>query len=204
MKNHKAVFGLAKSDEHATRIINRLQDAGFNTECLSVVVFDRDSRLTRKTVTGELETNPEYFSKSTPVRQKRGTLSHEKHTKAPEGATTGAVTGGIIGGAIGLLAGLGAIAIPGLGALVAAGPILAALSGSAVGGGVGLLVGALAGLGIPEFEAKKYVDSLKAGHILICVDAANSKELSRAKEILEQEHAEDVSVVRESAGAHAW
>src|SRR4029450_5088852 len=108
-------------------------------------------------------------------------FAHEKGTKAPEGATTGAATGAALGGTLGWLAGIGALAIPGLGPFIAAGPIMAALSGAAVGGAAGGLTGALVGMGIPEYEAKRYEGKLKAGNILISVHTENSDEIDRAK-----------------------
>src|ERR1044071_1368503 len=113
-------------------------------------------------------------------------FAHEKHTKAPEGATVGAGSGAVLGGALGWLAGIGALAIPGVGPFVAAGPIAAALSGAAGGGAVGGIAGALIGMGIPEYEAKRYEGKIKQGGVLISVHTDNSDEISRAKEIFEQ------------------
>lgn len=192
------LFCLAKNEDQAHRIVTHLQDEGFDAECISFLVYDREKRLTRTTASGEVETNPKYFSQST---RRQGAIGHEKHTKAPEGAATGATAGGIIGGTLGLLAGLGALAIPGLGAFIAAGPIMAALSGSAVGGSLGLILGALVGLGLPEYEAKKLEKGLKEGSILISVDADDSEELERAQRIMKAEHATDISCVREKAGS---
>ena len=120
-------------------------------------------------------------------------VAHEKHTKAPEGTTTGAVTGGTIGGTLGLLAGIGALAIPGLGPFIAAGPIMAALAGVGVGGTVGGLVGALVGMGIPEYEAKRYEGRVKDGGVLLSVHCATSEDITRAKDILKQTGADDIS-----------
>src|SRR5581483_11478438 len=117
----------------------------------------------------------------------------------PEGATTGATTGGATGGVIGLLAGIGALAIPGVGPLIAAGPIMAALAGAGVGGTLGGLTGALVGMGIPEYEAKRYEGRVKEGGILLSVHCDDSKWTKRAKEILEQTGAEDVSSTGESS-----
>ena len=127
-------------------------------------------------------------------------FAHEKGTKAPEGATTGGVTGGVIGGALGWLLGIGALAIPGLGPFIAAGPIVAALAGVGVGGAVGGIAGALIGLGIPEYEAKRYEGRIKNGGILLSVHCDDSKWVKRAKEILDHTGAEDVSSTGE-AGA---
>jgi hypothetical protein len=129
---------------------------------------------------------------------------HEKHTKAPEGTTTGVAAGGTIGGALGLLAGIGALAIPGVGPLIAAGPIMGALAGLGVGGAVGGLVGALVGMGIPEYEAKRYEGRLKEGGVLLSVQCDTSEEIARAKEILKRTGAADVaSVGEEAVGAAA-
>ena len=123
----------------------------------------------------------------------------EKHTKAPEGATTGAGTGVVLGGALGWLTGIGALAIPGLGPFIAAGPIMAALAGAGVGGTVGGIVGALIGLGIPEYEAKRYEGRIKSGGILLSVHCDDSEWTKKAKTILEETGAEDVSSTGESA-----
>jgi hypothetical protein len=124
----------------------------------------------------------------------------EKGTKAPEGATTGAGTGVILGGALGWLAGIGALAIPGLGPFIAAGPIMAALAGAGVGGAVGGIAGALIGMGIPEYEAKRYEGRVKKGGILLSVHSDNSDWTTRAKKILEQTGAEDISSTGEAKG----
>jgi len=127
-------------------------------------------------------------------------FAHEKSTKAPEGATTGAGTGALLGGGLGWLAGIGALAIPGLGPFIAAGPIMAALAGAGVGGAVGGLTGALVGMGIPEYEAKRYEGRVKDGGILLSVHSDNSDETKRAKEILQQTGAQDISSTGESRG----
>jgi ActD protein len=126
-------------------------------------------------------------------------FAHEKHTKAPEGATTGAGTGAVVGGALGWLTGIGALAIPGLGPFIAAGPIMAALAGAGVGGTVGGIVGALVGMGIPEYEAKRYEGRVKNGGILLSVHCDNSEWTKKAKTILEETGAEDVSSTGESS-----
>jgi hypothetical protein len=120
-------------------------------------------------------------------------FAHEKHTKAPEGTATGAAAGGVVGGTLGLLAGIGALAIPGLGPFIAAGPIMATLAGAGAGGVVGGLVGALVGMGIPEYEAKRYEGRIKEGGILMSVHADNADWTKKAKELMEQTGAEDVS-----------
>lgn len=127
-------------------------------------------------------------------------FAHEKNTKAPEGVTTGAGTGAVIGGALGWLAGIGALAIPGVGPLIAAGPIMAALAGVGVGGAIGGVAGALVGMGIPEYEAKRYEGRIREGGILLSVHSDNSEWTKRAKKILEDTGAQDVSSTGE-AGA---
>jgi len=124
-------------------------------------------------------------------------FAHEKHTKAPEGATTGAVTGGAIGGTLGLLTGIGALAIPGLGPFIAAGPIMTTLAGLGAGGAVGTLVGALSGMGIPEYEAKRYEGRVKDGGILVSVHCDTPHEIETAKEVLERTGAQDIATAGE-------
>jgi hypothetical protein len=162
----KAVFCLSDNDTQAERIVDDLKDAGFSNNDVSVLFPD-----------------------------KAGTrdFAHEKATKAPEGAATGAGTGGVVGGVLGWLAGIGSLAIPGVGPFIAAGPIMAALAGVGVGAAVGGLSGALVGMGIPEYEAKQYEGKIKQGNILISVHSENSEETSRAKEIFERDGAHDIS-----------
>src|SRR6186713_2535831 len=161
----KAVICIASSETQAETIVDRLKSTGFSNSDISVLFPD-----------------------------KRGTrdFAHEHHTKAPEGAATGAGAGGAVGGTLGLLAGIGALAIPGLGPFIAAGPIMAALSGAAAGAAVGGLTGALIGLGIPEMEAKQYEGKVKGGNLLISVHTDDSNQRTRAKKILEQGGATDV------------
>ena len=137
--------------------------------------------------------------------EKTGTkdFAHEKSTKAPEGATTGAGTGAVLGGGLGWLAGIGALAIPGLGPFIAAGPIMAALAGAGVGGAVGGLTGALIGMGIPEYEAKRYEGRVKDGGTLLSVHSDDSQWTKKAKEILERTGAEDVSSSGEASSEQA-
>jgi len=165
-RRKRAVFCLARNEQQASTIVDRLKNAGFSNNDISVLFPD-----------------------------KSGTkdFAHEKKTKAPEGAATGAGTGGLLGGVLGWLAGVGALAIPGVGPFIAAGPIMAALGGAAIGAGTGGLLGALIGLGIPEYEAKRYEGKLKEGNILISVHSNSSEETRRAKEIFEQAGAEDIS-----------
>jgi hypothetical protein len=126
-------------------------------------------------------------------------MGTEKATKAPEGAAAGVTTGGVIGGTLGLLAGVGLLAIPGLGPFIAAGPIMAGLAGLGVGGAVGGVTGALIGMGIPEFEAKRYEGRLQKGGILLSVHCDTAEEIKRAKEVLERTGGEDVSSTGESS-----
>ena len=130
-------------------------------------------------------------------------FAHEKGTKAPEGAAAGAGTGAIVGGALGWLAGIGALAIPGLGPFIAAGPIMTALAGVGVGGTVGGLTGALIGLGIPEYEAKRYEGRIKSGGILLSVHCDDSEWVKRAKEIMTRTGAEDVASAGEAGADYA-
>lgn len=167
----QAVFCLAKTEPEAIAIVARLKAAGFSPNDISVLFPD-----------------------------KSGTkdFAHEHHTKAPEGAAAGAGAGGLLGGALGWLVGIGALAIPGLGPFIAAGPIMAALSGAAAGAALGGLTGALIGLGIPEYEAKRYEGKIKEGNILISVHTENSTERARAKEIFEEAGAEDIADTAEA------
>ena len=126
-------------------------------------------------------------------------IGTEKSTKAPEGAATGAGSGAVLGGALGLLAGVGALAIPGVGPLIAAGPIMAALAGVGVGGAVGGFTGALIGLGIPEYEAKRYEGRMQKGSVLLSVHCDTSEDIKRAKELMKNTGAEDISSTGESS-----
>lgn len=162
----QTIFAIASSESQAVNILNRLRSAGFLSEDVSVLMSD-----------------------------KAGTtdfaIKHE--TKAPEGAATGATTGGLLGGALGWLAGVGTLAIPGLGPLIAAGPIMAALSGAAVGAAVGGLTGGLIGLGVPEYEAKRYEARLKEGNVFVSVRVHDDQSKDAAKTILETAGAEDIT-----------
>src|SRR5207249_753635 len=130
-------------------------------------------------------------------------FAHEKGTKAPEGATAGAGGGAVAGGVLGWLVGIGALAIPGLGLFVAAGPIMAALAGAGVGGAIGGITGALIGLGIPEYLATRYEGRVKDGGILLSVHSDDSEWTKRAKEILERTGAQDIASTGESSGDYA-
>ena len=169
-----SVFGIYRTVAQAERAVDALVRASFSNNDISVLA---------------------------PDTQSTKDFAHEKHTKAPEGATTGVAAGGALGGTLGLLAGVGALAIPGLGPFIAAGPIMGALAGLGVGGAVGGLVGALVGMGIPEYEAKRYEGRVKDGGVLLSVHCATSDEITRAKKILEQTGAEDISSSGEKAGA---
>jgi len=166
-----AAFGIFNSRESANLCVSSLINAGFRNQDISILAADRDT-------TRELAT--------------------EKNTKAPEGATTGATTGGVIGGTIGLLAGIGAIAIPGVGPFIAAGPIMGALSGVGAGAVTGGIIGALVGLGIPEYEAKRYEGRVRDGGILVSVHCDSSDWVSKAKDILERCGASDISSAGEA------
>lgn len=168
----KSVFCIATSREQADRIVDHLKNANFSNNDISALFPDKGTT---------------------------HDFAHEKSTKAPEGAITGASAGGAIGGALGWIAGIGALAIPGVGPFIAAGPIIAALSGVAIGAAVGGIAGGLIGLGIPEIEAKRYEGKIKAGNILISVHTENSAEITKAKEIFAKAGAQDICVTGESA-----
>jgi hypothetical protein len=190
----KAVFGLVSSEQQASHVVDRLLSSGFANEEISILYPEAlKTKIKKNEGTGEVQYED--------VTERRSGLTTEKHSKAPEGSGVGAVAGGLLGGSLGLLAGIGALAIPGLGAFIAAGPIMAALSGSAIGGSVGLVVGALVGAGIPEYEAKKYEAGLKSGNILISVHTNNDDQITRAKEIMKKEGAKDISSTPEKAHA---
>src|SRR6187431_2461621 len=151
-----SVFCIAKSRAQAEQIVENLQSSGFSSSEISVLLPDTEGK---------------------------HDMGHVKASKAPEGATTGAATGGVTGGVLGLLAGIGALAIPGVGPLIAAGPIMAALSGAAIGATTGGIVGGLIGLGIPEIEAKRYDEKLRKGNYLISAHGETSDQLDRAEKI---------------------
>jgi len=172
MSSNKAVIGLVATSGQAELLVSALQSSGFSTADISVLLPDKNA--TRD-------------------------FAHEKNTKAPEGSAVGATAGGVLGGTLGVLAGIGALAIPGLGPFIAAGPIMAALSGAAAGATVGAVTGALVGLGIPEVEAKQYEGKVKAGNVLVSVHVDDADERKRAKEILERNGATDVAVAGEQS-----
>ena len=169
---NKAVFGIYPSVTRAEQAVDTLEGAGFASADISVLFPDSES------------------SKE---------FAHEKNTKAPEGTAAGVTAGGAVGGTLGLLAGIGALAIPGVGPLIAAGPIMGALAGLGVGGAVGGLIGALVGMGIPEYEAKRYEGRIKEGGVLLSVHCDTSDELARAKDLLKETGAEDISSTGEKS-----
>jgi hypothetical protein len=161
-----AVFGIYQNAKQAERTVDDLLGAGFSSDSISVLL---------------------------PDNQGTKDFAHDKATKAPEGTTVGVTTGGVIGGTLGLLAGIGVLAIPGVGPFIAAGPIMAALAGLGVGGTVGGVIGALVGMGIPEYEAKRYEGHIKAGGVLLSVHCDTSAEIARAKDLLKHTGAQDIS-----------
>lgn len=171
-----AIFGIYASREMAENAVDRLIANGFRNEDISVLMQDN-------------------------VGTKD--FAHEKHTKAPEGATTGVVAGGIIGGTIGALIGIGVLAIPGVGPLIAAGPVIAALTGVGSGGVVGGIIGALVGMGIPEYEAKRYEGRIKEGGILLSAHCDNSDWVAKGKQVLRDTGAEDIASAGEGSADFA-
>ena len=167
-----SIFGIFTSRQGVEAAVEALRDAGYRGSDISILA-------------------PENLGDVRDI----GTV---KSTKAPEGATAGGASGAVLGGVLGWLVGIGALAIPGVGPLLAAGPIMAALAGVGVGAAVGGLTGALVGFGVPEFEAKRYETRLRKGGILLSVHADNSDWISRAKAILEKTGADDVSSASES------
>lgn len=199
---NQAVYGIVANRAKAEKIIQALVNAGINPHEISFLSSHGEAFNEFKTSADIPEANRNWRTEervtSHPAETKGG-LGTEKHTKAPEGTTTGALTGGIIGGTLGLLAGIGALAIPGLGAFVAAGPIMATLAGIGSGGALGGIIGALIGAGIPEYEAKRYENRLKEGGILISIRANNDDRAKHIKDILEKNGAEDVSISSEAS-----
>ena len=166
-----AVFAIYHNREGAERAVDSLVKDGFRHADISVLL---------------------------PESSGTKDFAHEKHTKAPEGTTAGAGAGAVVGGALGLLAGIGALAIPGLGPFIAAGPIMGALAGAGTGGVVGGLIGALVGMGIPEYEAKRYEGSVKSGGILLSVHCDNADWVKRAINVLERTGGKQISHTGES------
>jgi hypothetical protein len=166
----QAVFCTVGEVRVASQIVRDLKAAGFANHDISVVM---------------------------PEEQSSQSFAIENETKAPEGAAVGAGTGALLGGGLGWLAGIGSLAIPGVGPLIAAGPIMAALSGAALGGTLGGVTGALIGLGIPEYEARRYEDRLKGGNAVIAVHCTNLDDGERARQIFEAAGAEDIHTSNE-------
>ena len=173
MSKNTAVFGIYATRIHAEEGVDALRQAGFRNTDISALF---------------------------PDNQGSKDFAHEKNTKAPEGTTTGAASGVVVGGVLGWLAGIGLLAIPGIGPLLAAGPIVAALAGAGAVGVVGGVVGALVGLGIPEYEAKRYEGRIKSGSILLSVHCESSDWVARAEKILKNTGAEDIASTEEARG----
>jgi hypothetical protein len=176
MAKNTAVFGIYSNRTDAGNAIDLLKAAGYRNTDISVLFAENLG-------------NKDF--------------AHEKSTKAPEGAATGAGSGAVIGGALGWLAGIGALAIPGAGPFIAAGPIMGLLSGVGVGGAVGGIAGGLIGAGMPEYEAKRYEGRIKSGGILLSVHCDDAAWTKRAKSILEETGAQDVSSAGESSADFA-
>jgi len=166
-----AVFGIYPDQLTAEDAVDNLKDSGFRSADISVLF---------------------------PDNQGTKDFAHEKHTKAPEAAVAGGSSGAVLGGALGWLAGIGALAIPGIGPVIAAGPIMGMLGGIGVGGAIGGIAGALIGLGIPEYEAKRYEGRIRRGGILLSVHCDDSDWAKRARNILIQTGAEDVAATGEA------
>lgn len=147
----------------------------------------------------ELGTRPEEISILFPDKSGQRDFAHEQHTKAPEGATGGGVAGGVLGGALGWLAGIGMLAIPGVGPFIAAGPIMAALGGAALGATVGGITGALIGMGVPEFEAKAYEGKIRSGNVLLAIHTDGGAHAKQVRESLENMGATDIRTGGEAA-----
>src|ERR1700712_4661283 len=165
MAKNTAVFGIYPSTAAASHAVDSLRAAGFRNTDISALF---------------------------PENQGTKDFAHEKNTKAPEGAAAGAASGAVLGGALGWLAGIGALAIPGLGPFIAAGPILGALAGVGTGAIAGGMVGVLIGMGMPEYEAKRYEGRIKHGGILLSVHCDDTDWIKRAKNILKETGAEDI------------
>ncbi len=167
----KAVMCIVKTQNEAEYVVSQLQAAGFQNNDISVLF---------------------------PDQQGTKDFAHEHNTKAPEGAVAGVGAGGVLGGTLGLLAGIGALAIPGLGPFIAAGPLMAALGGAAAGAAVGGVAGALVGMGIPEVEAKRYEGKLRHGNILIAVSTDNAEQQKQVERIYKTAQAHDVFATSEA------
>lgn len=176
MSKNTAVFGIYPSKSAVEVAVRAFQEAGYRPTDISLLM-------------------PENLGNKD--------LSHEKNTKSPEGAAAGAVSGAVVGGALGWLAGIGLLAIPGVGPLIAAGPIMAALAGVGAGGAIGGITGGLVGLGIPEYEAKRYEGRVRSGGVLVSIHCDNSEWTDRAKKVMEDTGAEDISSTSESSADFA-
>lgn len=168
-----SVMGIFGNSVEVGFAVSKLKEAHFRNEDISVLLAD--SAGTRD-------------------------FAHVKETKAPEGATAGVTTGAAIGGALGWLAGIGAIAIPGIGPFIAAGPIMALLAGAGVGGALGGITGSLIGMGIPEYEAKRFEGMIKEGKALLSVHCDSSEWVAKAKNVLEECNGKEIASTGE-AGA---
>lgn len=171
-----AVFGIYPTYDAVDAAVGALKAAGFRNTDISVLL---------------------------PKNEGNKDLAHVRATKAPEGASAGAGSGALLGGTLGWLVGIGALAVPGLGPLIAAGPIVAMLAGAGAGGALGGMTGALVGAGIPEYEAKRYEGRVRHGGILLSVHADDMQWSRKAKEILERTGAEDISSTSEVKGDFA-
>ncbi len=176
MAKNTSVFGIYADRAAVEEALEHLRRAGFRETDISVLV---------------------------PENQGTKDLAHEKNTKAPEGVTSGVLAGGLTGGVLGLLTGLGALAIPGLGPLIAAGPIVAALAGAGAVGTLGGVVGALVGLGIPEYEAKRYEGRIREGGVLLSVHCDNDDWVKRAKDVMRETGGQDIAAAGEAKGDFA-
>ena len=173
---NRAVFGIYPNRPAVEEAVANLRSAGFRSADVSVLF---------------------------PENEGTKDLAHEKSSKAPEGATTGGLAGGIAGGVLGWLTGIGALAIPGVGPLIAAGPIVAALAGAGAVGTLGGIIGGMVGLGIPEYEAKRYEGRIREGGVLLSVHCDDSHWVKRAKDVLKQTGAQDIGSAAEKAGDFA-
>ena len=176
MAKNTAVFGIYRSRQSVEEAVEALKNADFRNTDISVL-----------------------FSENLGTKD----FAHEKHTKVPEGTTAGAGTGAVIGGALGWLTGIGALAIPGVGPFIAAGPIVSLLAGVGAGGVIGGIAGALVGMGIPEYEAKRYEGRIKEGGILLSVHCDNAEWKNKAVDILKQTGAGDIGSQGEAKADYA-
>lgn len=165
MAKNIAVFGIYRSRQNVEEAVQALRNSDFRNTDISVL-----------------------FSENVGTKD----FAHEKHTKVPEGSSAGAGTGAVIGGVLGWLTGIGALAIPGIGPFIAAGPIVSLLAGIGAGSVVGGVAGALVGMGIPEYEAKRYEGRIKEGGILLSVHCDNAEWKKRAMDIMKQTGATDI------------